>query len=163
MKKATTPEVVPIVLNAVQALVKDMNTAKRLAQLATDLFLMKILEKFPLDDVGCNAKRQEMFKPLLYGKAGGKQYFQTLLKLIVKNDCPSEQLMRISNQLMKDITDDGDEPMLDAEKSDDGDEIIEEIKEEDDDDEEEDDDDEEEDDDNHNGDSDEREAGNSKR
>ena len=59
MKKATTPEVVPIVLNAVQALVKDMNTAKRLAQLATDLFLMKILEKLPLDDVACNAKRQE--------------------------------------------------------------------------------------------------------
>ncbi|KAH8549028.1 hypothetical protein BGW37DRAFT_118494 [Umbelopsis sp. PMI_123] len=135
ISKAATPEVAPIDLYAIQALVKNMNTAKRLAQLATDLFFMKILEKLPLDGAAHMEKRKELFEPVLYGKNAGKHYFQTLLGPIARNDGHSEHLRKISNQLLEGINDDGDEPMPEADKSDDGDEVMEEIMEEDDDDE----------------------------
>jgi hypothetical protein len=96
-----------------------MNEAKKLAQLATDLYLMKIIERWPLADSASNSKRNEMFTPLLYGKAAGTAYYQTLLTLIDKDDCPSEELTRRLHELFQQAEDDSDEPMPDADQSED--------------------------------------------
>jgi hypothetical protein len=96
-----------------------MHEAKKLAQLATDLYLMKIIERWPLADSASNPRRKEMFTPLLYRKAVGTAYYQTLLTLIDNDDCPSEELTRRLHGLFQQAEDNSDKPMPDTDRSED--------------------------------------------
>lgn len=104
-----------------------MNTAQKFAQLATDLYCMRVLERLPLDGGPHWVKRKQLFRPLLYGKNAGKQYFQTLLCLISRDDCPADHLRGISNRFFEEITNVHDEPMPDAKQADDGDVVMDDV------------------------------------
>jgi len=123
--------VASIIFSRIQILVKQMNKAKKLAELATDLYLMKIIERWSLANSASNPKRKEMFTPLLYGKAAGTAYYQTLLTLIVNDDCPSEELTRRLHELLQQAEDNSYEPMPYADRSEDENDSNEEKEEED--------------------------------
>ena len=58
-----------------------MNEAKRLCQLATELFITYTMHHFPDMDPRCNMARSKLLRPLIYGSDGAKVYHQQLLRL----------------------------------------------------------------------------------
>lgn len=71
------------IMGSIQALVTVLNLAKRHAQMATDIFIMYIMERFPFRDYLCNMARRQCFTCLIYGSDGGKVYQQNLLRRII--------------------------------------------------------------------------------
>jgi len=84
-----------IMLQTIQKLVDILNTAKRLAQLATDLLVQFVMQKYPNNDPPSNSARVQVFTPLMYGKDGGKVYQQNLLRLIISSRNQNEDVERI--------------------------------------------------------------------
>ena len=74
-----------IMLQTIQKLVDNLNIAKRLAQLATDLLVQFVMQKYPKNDPPSNSARVQVFTPLMYVKDGGKVYQQNHLRLIISS------------------------------------------------------------------------------
>jgi hypothetical protein len=82
-------------LQTIQKLVDILNTAKRLAQLATDLLVQFVMQNYPNNDPPSNSARVQVFTPLMYGKDGGKLYQQNLLRSIISSRNQNEDVERI--------------------------------------------------------------------
>ena len=76
-------------METIQILVKTMSTVKRLSNLATELLIRYVMDKYPNSDSTSDAVRVRIFATFLYGKDGGRVYRQNLLKMIIthSNQC----------------------------------------------------------------------------
>ena len=79
----TSTDIKVEVQQTINTLVRIMSTAKRLAQLGTDLLITKVMEVFPYNDYICNKARMKLLTSVIYGKDGGKTYHQNLLRMVI--------------------------------------------------------------------------------